>query len=79
MQNPGGSTEGCRRRKVWTCVRKFTQNMRLIRSYPIAGVGQTGLEFLGCHAKRKKKKHRHMLHLIITLIGTTFSSLFASF
>ena len=42
----------CRRRKFWTYVRKFTRNVRLLRSsYPIAGVSQTGLE---CHANNQE-------------------------
>ena len=47
----------------------MTQNVRLIRCYyPKAGVSQTGLD---CRTNIKNK-HTQMLHLIITLIETTF-------
>ena len=55
-------------------MRKFTQNVRLIRSPYIAGVSETGLE---CHAKIEETKHMQVLHLVITLIDTTIS-IFAS-
>ena len=70
-----GAPEGRLRQNYWTYVyvRKFTQNVRLIRSsYHLrADVSQTGLE-LRTSCKENRNKHRQMLHRSITLIETAF-------